>query len=105
MVGQDYAGGKDHIGREDHAGGERSGCWERIMMVLEDDYFCKMMISVQKKYVFCTERTPVCPFATKIAAKYMSSRARPDPTHHFPHKNSHVEIDPKFYVFFLQGVP
>ena len=31
----------------------------------------------------------------------MSSRARPDPTHHFTHKKSHVEIHPNFYVFFL----
>ena len=73
--------GKDHTGGKDHAGGEGSWCWERIMLVLEDDYFCKILISVQKNYVVCTQRTPVCLFATKAAANYMSSRARPDPTH------------------------
>ena len=51
---------------KDHAGGERSCCWERVMLVLEeDDYFCKMMISVQKNtFFFCIEGIPVCPFAT-----------------------------------------
>ena len=85
---------------KDHAGGEGSCCWERIMLVLEDDYFCKIMISVQKKR-FLHRKDPVCPFAAKIAANYMSSRARPDPAHLFTRKKSHVEIDPKFYVFFL----
>ena len=73
---------------KDHAGGGRE-------LVLQKDVFCA------KKYVFCTERTPMCPFATQIAANYMSSHARPDPAHYFTHENSHVEIDPKFYVLFF----
>ena len=77
--------GKDHcwwerimLVAEDHVGGEESCWWERIMLVVEHGKCCRIMISAQKKHVFCTERVPICPFATKIAANYMSARRRPD---------------------------
>ena len=63
---------------EDHVGGEGSCWWERIMLSVEDSKFSRIMISVHEKHVFCTEWVPVCPFATKIAANYMSPRRRPD---------------------------
>ena len=74
---------------KDHAGGKRSWWWERIMLVAKDHAGGGRSLILQKydfctkKYCFCTEQTPVCPFATKITAKYMSARARPDPTHYF----------------------
>ena len=66
---------------KDHVGGEGSCWWGRIMLVVEHGQCCRIMISAQKnteKHVFCIERIPICPFATKIAANYMSARRRPD---------------------------
>ena len=63
---------------EDDVGGEEPCWWERIMLVVEDSKCCRTMIPAQKKHDFCTERVPLCPFATKIAANYMSARRRPD---------------------------
>ena len=48
---------------KDLAGGEGSCWWERIMLVLQDYDFCKNLIFAPTKIGFCTETTPVCPFA------------------------------------------
>ena len=77
--------GKDHcwwerimLVAEDHVVGEGSCWWERIMLVVEDGKFSRKTILAYEKPVFCTEWVPICPFATKIAANYMSARRRPD---------------------------
>ena len=97
-MGKHHVGGKGSCWWEkimlvgkDHVGGKRSCWWEKIMLlgkdhmlvgkdhaVVEDSKLCRIMISAQKKHVFCTEWVPICPFATKIAANYMSARRRPD---------------------------
>ena len=38
----------------------------------------RLMMAAHEKHVSFTEWVPICPFATKIAANYMSARHRPD---------------------------
>ena len=55
------------------------------------------MISVRKKHKLCTERTPTCPFATRIAADTMFFRPRSKSKGRLAQKIAHVEIAPKKY--------
>ena len=65
LVGKDHVGGRGiMLVGKDHVGGEGSCWWGRIMLVVEHGKCSRIMISAQKKHVFCTEWTPVCPFAT-----------------------------------------
>ena len=53
------------------------------------------MISVRKKHKLCTERTPMCPFATRIAADTMFFRPRSKSKGRLAQKIAHVEIAPE----------
>ena len=86
---------------KDHLGGEGS-CWSgRIMLLLQDgkllqkyDFpFCTNKIN------FGTEQTPVCPFATYIAANYMTSRRAPFPStlSNSTREKPHVKVTSKTY--------
>ena len=53
------------------------------------------MISVRKKHKLCTERTPMRPFATRIAADAMFFRPRPKSKGRLAQKNAYVKRSPK----------
>ncbi len=70
--------GKDHAG----CGG---------LVILQKYDFCT------KKLQLCTERTAMCPFATRIAADTMFFRPRSKSKGRLAQKIAHVEIAPKKY--------
>ena len=87
-------------------GKDHAGCGGLIILQKYD--FCT------KKQKLCTERTPMCPFATRIAADTMFFRPRSKSKGRLAQKIAHVEIAPNkyrkkrlleagLYMFFTTG--
>ena len=68
-------------------GKDHAGC--RGLVILQRYDFC------MKKHKLCTERTPMCPFATRIAADTMFFRPRSKSKGRLAQKIAHVEIAPE----------
>ena len=78
--------GKDHAG----AGG--------LLLLQHDDFRTKKML-------FLHRTDPRMSVHNKNRSKVYVFARPPDTTHYSTQKKSHVEIDPKFYVFFFVGCP
>ena len=54
---------------EDHVGGEGSCWWERIMLSVEDNKFCRIKIPVYEQHVFLHRMGPYLSVRNKNRSK------------------------------------
>ena len=85
---------------KDHVGGEGSCWWERFMWLLQDGKLLQKYGSCIKKFTF--SQNGLLSVRSQHKSQQTICHLAPDPIPPiFYLKNAHVEIDRKFYVFFI----